>query len=44
MIVDQLRKCSDLHLQATTPLDPRVLDAMLPFWTGRPSFTVKWLK
>ena len=22
-------------LQATTPLDPRVLDAMLPFWTDQ---------
>lgn len=24
-----------LDMQATTPLDPRVLDAMLPFWTDQ---------
>lgn len=23
------------ELQATTPLDPRVLDAMLPYWTDQ---------
>lgn len=24
-----------LDMQATTPLDPRVIDAMLPFWTDQ---------
>jgi Aminotransferase class-V len=34
--VYQADNAAGLHgLQATTPLDPRVLDAMLPFWTDQ---------
>jgi Aminotransferase class-V len=29
------RPAGCFELQATTPLDPRVLDAMLPFWTDQ---------
>ena len=30
-----------LHFQATSPVDPRVLDAMLPFWTEQ--YGLPWL-